>query len=104
MQYGFVTVVPKYLNFASFANDLLVTITQVAIGGLVVECLRLDTRFEGSNPVEGDEFLRTIKICSTTSFGGEVKLPVPCCKIYGMLKIPTVRNIYFTQNSRTFLA
>jgi hypothetical protein len=44
----------------------------VALGGLVIACLPLDTRFAGSNPAEDDGFLRVIKIRSTTSFGGEV--------------------------------
>jgi hypothetical protein len=38
---------------------------------------------------EDDGFLMAIKISSTTSFGGEVKLSFSC-KIYGMLKIPIV--------------
>jgi hypothetical protein len=40
--------------------------------------LPLDPRFAGSHPVKDDEFLRAIKIRSTTSFGGEVKPSVPC--------------------------
>jgi hypothetical protein len=43
----------------------------------VVVCLPLDPRFAGSNPAEGDGFLRVIKIRSTTSFKGEVKPSVP---------------------------
>jgi hypothetical protein len=31
----------------------------------------MNPRFAGSNPAESDEFLRVIKIGSTTSFGGE---------------------------------
>jgi hypothetical protein len=46
----------------------------------VVACLPLDPRFTGSNLAEDDGFLRVIKIHSTTSFGGEVKLSVPCCR------------------------
>jgi hypothetical protein len=34
-----------------------------------------------SNPAKSDGLLRTIKICSTPSFGGEVKPSVPCHKI-----------------------
>jgi hypothetical protein len=44
----------------------------------VVVFLPLDPRFAGSNLAEDDGFLRVIKIHSTTSFGGEVKLSVPC--------------------------
>jgi hypothetical protein len=39
----------------------------------------LDPTFAGSNPADGDVFLRVIKIRSTPSFGGrEVKLSAPC--------------------------
>jgi hypothetical protein len=34
----------------------------------------------GSNSDESDEFLRAIKICSRTPFGGKVKLLAPCHK------------------------
>jgi hypothetical protein len=44
----------------------------------VVACLPLDPRFAGSNPAEDYGFLRVIKMCSTTSFGGDVKSSVPC--------------------------
>jgi hypothetical protein len=51
----------------------------VALGGLVVACLPLDPRFAGSNLAEDDWFfLRVIEVRSTTSFGGVVKLSVPC--------------------------
>jgi hypothetical protein len=42
--------------------------------------------FTGSNLAEGNGFLRAIKICNTTSFGGEVKLAVPCRKILQHVK------------------
>jgi hypothetical protein len=38
----------------------------------------MDPRFTGSNPAEGDGFLRVTKICSTFSFGGEVKTQPRC--------------------------
>jgi hypothetical protein len=38
------------------------------------------------NPTEGDRFLRTIKINSTPSFGGEVKLSTLCRKILWNVK------------------
>jgi hypothetical protein len=42
----------------------------------------LDPRFTGSNPANGDGFLRAIKIiCSIPYFGGEVKPLAPSCKI-----------------------
>jgi hypothetical protein len=39
-------------------------------------------------PGRGDGFLRVIKICSTPSFGWEVKLEVPCRKILWHAKDP----------------
>jgi hypothetical protein len=50
--------------------------------------LLFDPRFVGSDPAEDDEFLRTIKVCNTTSFGGEVKPPFPCCKILRHVEEP----------------
>jgi hypothetical protein len=46
----------------------------VVLGGVmvIVGCLPLYARFAGSNPAENDGFLRTIKVRSTTSFGGKV--------------------------------
>jgi hypothetical protein len=67
------------------------------------ECLLLDSRFAGSNPIKNDEFLRETKIRSTTSFRGEVKPAVLCCRSYGMLKNTTsVKEILRGQNS-TFI-
>jgi hypothetical protein len=40
----------------------------------------------GSNPGQGDGFLRVITIRSTTSFGREVKPEVPCRKILRHVK------------------
>jgi hypothetical protein len=51
-------------------------------------CLSLNSRFAGSNPAEGDEFLRAIKICSATSFGGEVKSLATCRRFYSILNNP----------------
>jgi hypothetical protein len=48
----------------------------------------LDPRVVGSNPAEGDGFLREIKIRSTTSFGGEIKPSVPCHDILWHVKDP----------------
>jgi hypothetical protein len=53
-----------------------------------LSCLPLNPRFAGSNPTEGDGFLRAIKIRSTTAFGGEVKPSAPCCKILRHVKDP----------------
>jgi hypothetical protein len=43
---------------------------------------------KGSNQAEDTGFLRAIKVCSTTSFRGEVKLAVPCRKILQHVKDP----------------
>jgi hypothetical protein len=51
-------------------------------------CLPLDPRFMGSSLAEDNGFLREIKICGTTSFGGEVKLPAPCHEILRHVKDP----------------
>jgi hypothetical protein len=48
---------------------------KVTLGGLVVACLPLDTRFAGSNPAENYWLLRATKISSIISFGGEIKPP-----------------------------
>jgi hypothetical protein len=47
--------------------------------------------FTGSNSAESDGLLRTIKIRSTTSFGGEEKPSAPCRKILRHVKDP-LRN------------
>jgi hypothetical protein len=64
------------------------------LGGLVVACLPLDPRFEGSNPAEDNVFLRAIKIWNIISFGGEVKLSVPCCKILQHVKEPSSKKTH----------
>jgi hypothetical protein len=48
----------------------------VDLGGLVVSVLATGPKVRGFDPDR--EFLRVIKIRSTTSFGGEVKPSVPC--------------------------
>jgi hypothetical protein len=61
--------------------------------------LPLGPRFSGSSPAEDDEFLRAIKIRSTTSFGGEVRPSVLYHKIYGTLKNPRgINEILHRQN------
>jgi hypothetical protein len=70
----------------------------------VVQCLSflpLDPKLAGSNPVKDDGFLRTIKIRSTTSFGGEVKPTAPRRKILRHVKeLCGVWKIYFVGNIR----
>jgi hypothetical protein len=50
----------------------------ICLGGLVVSVLATGPKVAGSIPAEVDGFFRVIKICSTTSFRGEVKPSVPC--------------------------
>jgi hypothetical protein len=54
----------------------------LSLGGIVLAYLPLDTRIAGSNPAKDDEFLRAIRIHSTTSFLGEVKPSISCRKIF----------------------
>jgi hypothetical protein len=44
----------------------------------VVIMLANISRIRGFKPDDDDGFLRAIKVRSTTSFGGKVKLEVPC--------------------------
>jgi hypothetical protein len=65
-----------------------------------LSCLPLEPKFMDSNPTEGDGLLWAIKVCSTTSFKGEVKLLTPCRKIFGMSKNLTgMKKIFHRQNS-----
>jgi hypothetical protein len=48
----------------------------------------LDPWFTGPNLAKDNGFLLAIKICSTTSFGREEKLSVPCRKILQHVKEP----------------
>jgi hypothetical protein len=68
----------------------------------VVACLPLDSRFAGSNTAEADEFLRAIKIRSTTFFAGEVE-PSVAMLFYGTLNKPTsTKEILRRKNSVSF--
>jgi hypothetical protein len=51
------------------------------LGGVVVSVPATGPKGRGFEPGQGDGFLRAIKICSTSSFGWEVKPEVPCRKI-----------------------
>jgi hypothetical protein len=53
----------------------------------MVSVLAIGPKVCGLKPARGDGFLRVIKIRSTLSFGGEVKLSAPCCKILMHVKI-----------------
>jgi hypothetical protein len=67
----------NYLTFIHERNRL---------GGLVVSVLTTGPRGRGLKPDRGDGYLRAIKICSTPSFGSEVKPEVPCHKILQHVK------------------
>jgi hypothetical protein len=56
----------------------------------VLLCFSFYPRFVGPNPVEGDGFLRSIKILSTSPSGGGggVKSAVPCRKILRHVEEP----------------
>jgi hypothetical protein len=47
----------------------------------VVIVLAIVPKFTGSNPAEGDGFLRAIKIRSSRSFEVKAKLVAPCRKV-----------------------
>jgi hypothetical protein len=64
------------------------------LGGVVVSVLATGPIGREFVPGQGDGFLRAIKIHSTPSFGWEVKLEVPCCKILhvkDLLQVPQGR-------------
>jgi hypothetical protein len=65
-----------------------VILFHITLGGQWFVFLPLDPRFVGSNPDEGDGFLREIKIRSTFSFGGEVQPSVHCRNILRYVKDP----------------
>jgi hypothetical protein len=56
------------------------------LGGVVVSVLASRPKGCRFEPGQGDGFLRVIKICSTPSFGREVKMEVPRCKILQHVK------------------
>jgi hypothetical protein len=74
--------------------------------GLEVACWPLVLKFAGSHPAEAVGFFRAKKILSTSSFGGEVKLSVPCRSFTACKRSPNVtwKSSAFRQNYRTFLA
>jgi hypothetical protein len=57
----------------------------------------LDPGFVDSNPAEDDGILKAIKMCTMTSFRGELKPAVICCKILWPVKDPCSlkRDSYF---------
>jgi hypothetical protein len=67
----------------------------VALGGLVVIVVATGPKVRGFKPGRGDGFLRAIKIRSTPSFGGEVKLETPCRNILRHVKEPLEIQRFF---------
>jgi hypothetical protein len=74
----------------------------------VVIVLAIGLTFTGPNSAKDDGFLWAIKIGSTTSFGGEVKLLASCHrhKVSQHVKrsLRSMTEIHCHQNLRTFLA
>jgi hypothetical protein len=58
------------------------------LGGVMVSVLAAGPKGHGFKPCRGDGFLRAIKIRSTPSFKGEIKLEAPCCKTLLHVKDP----------------
>jgi hypothetical protein len=54
----------------------------------VVSVLVTGPKSRGFKPGRGDEFVRATKICSTPSFGWEVKPEVPCLKVVRHVEDP----------------
>jgi hypothetical protein len=69
--------------------------------GVVVSVLATGPKGRGFKLCRGDEFLRTIKISSSPSFGWKVKPEVPCRKILRHLKIPWGISDIDRQNSHS---
>jgi hypothetical protein len=70
---GFIALFPSH-------KRLWIIYRVVGLGGLAVIVLVTGLKVPGSNLDKDDGFLRAIKICSTTSFGREVKPSAPCRK------------------------
>jgi hypothetical protein len=66
----------------------------VVFVGLVVSVLVMRHKVHGFKPGRGT-FTRVKKICGMPSFGGEVKLSVPCHKILQHVKNPLKYEKYF---------
>jgi hypothetical protein len=50
----------------------------VVLGGIVISVLAIGPKIRGFKPGRCDGFLRAIKICSTSSFGGEARPSALC--------------------------
>jgi hypothetical protein len=59
-------------------------------GGVLVSVLTIGPKGHRFKPSQGDGFLRTIKICSTPSFAGEVKPEAPHCNFLWHVTEPCI--------------
>jgi hypothetical protein len=83
----------------------IVTGSLSGFGGLEVACWPLVPKFTGSHLAEAVGFLGQKKTLSMPSFGGEVKLSVPCRSFTACKRSLNVTwKSEFRQNSRAFLA
>jgi hypothetical protein len=60
----------------------------------MVIVLAIGTKVRGSNPAESNGYLRVIKICSMTSFGGAVNPLAPYRKILQHFDVPLSYDRY----------
>jgi hypothetical protein len=60
--------------------------TKSHLSGVMVSVLAIGPKVRRFKPSWGNGFLRVINIHSTPSFGGEVKLQAPCCKVLQHVK------------------
>jgi hypothetical protein len=73
-----------------------------AIGGVMVIVLTIGPMVRGLKPDWGWWFFKSDKICCMTSFGGEVKLTVPCRKILLHVKYTYSMKDCCSQNLKEF--
>jgi hypothetical protein len=67
-------------------DDVLFLPFVTNLAGVMVIMLAIGSKGRGFKPGRDDEFLRTINIRSSTSFGEEVKPSAPCFKILRNVK------------------
>jgi hypothetical protein len=90
-------VILKYNNMACINLGANLTFYAIVIlGGLVVIVLAIGPKVRRLKPGRGRWILRAIKLWSTTSFGGEVKPSVQCCKILRYVKFSGGWQRYFS--------
>jgi hypothetical protein len=79
------TVIP-FLSLFGLRSSALYLPSPVLLGSLVVIVLAVGTKVRGFKSCRGRWILRTIKIRSTPSFGGEAKPAGPCSNILRHVK------------------